>query len=128
MQIAHSYGGINLTGWQFIGLPEFSGNWVTRNINNAQPIGVWHLTFTAIGALLMSLLTYVKARYVGFPIHPIGMTLGLTHPVNHVWFSVFLAWLFKYLILKYGGRTLHTPAAAFSWPCIGRIRISGFLA
>ena len=108
MQIAHSYGGINLTGWQFIGLPEFSGNWVTRNINNAQPIGVWHLTFTAIGALLMSLLTYVKARYVGFPIHPIGMTLGLTHPVNHVWFSVFLAWLFKYLILKYGGAGLYT--------------------
>lgn len=26
MQIAYSYGGINLTGWQFIGLPEFSGN------------------------------------------------------------------------------------------------------
>ncbi len=108
VQIAYAYGGINLTGWQFIGLPEFSGNWVTRNINNAQPVGIAHLAFTAAGALVMALLTYVKARYVGFPIHPIGMTLGLTHPVNHVWFSVFLAWLFKYLILKYGGAGLYT--------------------
>ncbi len=108
VQIAYAYGGINLTGWQFIGLPEFSGNWVTRNINNAQPVELWHLGFTGLGAFIMSILTYVKARYVGFPIHPIGMTLGLTHPVNHVWFSVFLAWLFKAAILKYGGAGLYT--------------------
>jgi hypothetical protein len=108
VQIAYIYGGINLTGWQFIGLPAFSGNWVTQNINNPQPIQGWHLAFTGAGALLMSLLTFIKGRYVGFPIHPIGMTLGLTHPVNHVWFSVFLAWVFKAFILKYGGASLYT--------------------
>jgi hypothetical protein len=108
VQIAYIYGGINLTGWQFIGLPAFSGNWVTQNINNPQPIQGWHIAFTGAGALLMSLLTFIKGRYVGFPIHPIGMTLGLTHPVNHVWFSVFLAWVFKAFILKYGGASLYT--------------------
>ncbi len=108
VQIAYTYGGINLTGWQFIGLPAFAGNWITRNINNPQPVHLWHLGFTGAGALLMAALTYVKARYVGFPIHPIGMTLGLTHPVNQVWFSVFLAWLFKAFILKYGGAGLYT--------------------
>jgi hypothetical protein len=108
VQIAYVYGGINLTGWQFIGLPEFSGNWVTQNINNPLPVHGWHLAFTGLGAFLMSLLTFIKARYVGFPIHPIGMTLGLTHPVNQVWFSVFLAWMFKAFILKYGGAGLYT--------------------
>jgi hypothetical protein len=108
VQIAYTYGGINLTGWQFIGLPAFAGNWITRNINNPTPVHLWHLGFTSAGALLMAALTYVKARYVGFPIHPIGMTLGLTHPVNQVWFSVFLAWLFKAFILKYGGAALYT--------------------
>jgi hypothetical protein len=113
LKIAYAYGGINLTGWQFIGLPSFAGNWITRNLNNPEPVHLWHLGFTGAGALLMGLLTYVKGRFVGFPIHPIGMTLGLTHPIYHVWFSVFIAWLFKALILKYGGARLYTRIRPF---------------
>ena len=108
VELAYQYGGINLTGWQFIGLPSFTGNWITRNINNPEPVHLWHLGFTGAGALLMGLLTFIKGRFVGFPIHPIGMTLGLTHPVFHVWFSVFIAWLCKATILKYGGAYLYT--------------------
>jgi hypothetical protein len=107
IELAYAYGGINLVGWQFNGLPSFAGNWITRNINNPQPIHLWHLGFTGIGAVLMGLLTFIKGRFIGFPIHPIGMALGLTHPIYHVWFSVFLAWLFKLFILKYGGAKLY---------------------
>jgi len=103
LKLAYTYGGINLVGWQFIGLPSFAGNWIIQNINNPQPAHPWHLGFTTAGALLMGLLTYVKGRFVGFPLHPIGMTLGLTHPIYHVWFSVFAAWLLKAIVLKYGG-------------------------
>jgi len=52
-------------------------------------------------------LTAVKSRVIGFPLHPIGMTLGLTHPIYQVWFSVFIAWAFKAVILKYGGARLY---------------------
>ena len=113
IEIAYTYGGINLVGWQFIGLPRSSGRWITHNINNPTPVHWWHLGFTGLGALLMGALTWVKGRFIGFPIHPIGMTLGLTHPIYHVWFSVFIAWLIKVFILKYGGARLYKRLRPF---------------
>ncbi|MBT4504143.1 MAG: hypothetical protein HOC74_40810 [Gemmatimonadetes bacterium] len=113
IKLAYTYGGINLTGWQFIGLPSFAGNWITSNINNPEPIHLWHLGFVGIGASLMGGLTYIKSRFIGFPIHPIGMALGLTHPISQIWFSVFMAWLFKAVILKYGGAKIYMRLRPF---------------
>ena len=101
--IAYKYGGINLGGWGFGGLTQLTGNWIAHNINNPQEIYGWHLAYTGIGSLVMAVLSYLKARFVGFPIHPIGLVLGLTYPISQIWFSVFLAWAFKAIILKYGG-------------------------
>ena len=103
IQLGYSYGAINLTSWQFSGLPLMTGNWITRNIGSLESTRIWHLAFTGVGAVVMTVLMSIKARFTGFPIHPIGMTLGLTHPVYYVWFSVFIAWIFKAAALKYGG-------------------------
>lgn len=111
--LAYTYGGINLVGWFFSGLPNFAGDWITHNINNPEPVHGWHLSFVGGGVVLMGFLTYIKNRYVGFPIHPIGMTLGLTAPVHRVWFSVFIAWVIKAFILKYGGATLYRRLRPF---------------
>lgn len=111
--LAYTYGGINLVGWFFNGLPNFAGDWITRNINNPQPMHAWHLGFTGFGAVLMGCMTYLKNRFIGFPLHPIGMTLGLTAPVHRVWFSVFIAWLIKAFILKYGGPRLYRRLRPF---------------
>ncbi len=113
LRLAYTYGGINLVGWQFIGLPTFAGDWITQNINNPQPPQWWHLGYGALGLGLMALFTYVKSHLVGFPLHPIGMTLGLTHPIYHVWFSVAVAWLLKALILKYGGARVYLRLRPF---------------
>ena len=91
----------------------YTGNWITNNINNMQPIHVWHLSFAGLGAFLMGLLTFIKNRFVGFPIHPIGLAIGLPHPVQLIWPSVFFAWLLKALILKYGGPRLYTRLRPF---------------
>jgi hypothetical protein len=103
VELSYLYGGINLVGWQFSGLPTFTGNWITQNLNNPQPTQPWHMGFLVLGAGLMGVMSYVKNRFIGFPIHPIGMTLGMTAPMYHLWFSVFIAWLLKAAILKYGG-------------------------
>ena len=86
---------------------------VDGDINNPEPIHLWHLGFVGIGAVLMGIMTYIKSRFVGFPIHPIGMTLGLTNPIYNIWFSVFIAWLFKAVILKYGGAKLYLRIRPF---------------
>ena len=107
LSIAYAHGGINLMGWQFRGIPLFAGNWITHNINNPQMIHPWHLGFVGVGGVLMAAMTYLKNHVIGFPIHPIGLALGLTHPVSSAWFSVFLAWMVKASLLKYGGAKLY---------------------
>ena len=113
VELSYQYGGINLVGWQFSGLPTFTGNWITHNLNNPQPTQSWHMAFTVLGAVLMGIMSYVKNRFAGFPIHPIGMTLGMTAPMYHLWFSVFIAWLLKAAILKYGGARVYTQLRPF---------------
>ena len=107
LSIAYAHGGINLMGWQFRGISVFAGNWISHNINNPQTFHPWHLSFAVVGGVLMAAMTYLKNHFVGFPFHPIGLALGLTHPVHSAWFSVFLAWMVKAAILKYGGAKLY---------------------
>ena len=113
VELSYLYGGINLVGWQFSGLPAFTGNWITQNLNNPQPTQPWHMGFLVLGAGLMGIMSYVKNRFVGFPIHPIGMTLGMTAPMYHLWFSVFVAWVLKATILKYGGPRVYSQLRPF---------------
>lgn len=111
--LGYTYGGINLSSWQFGHMTTYTGNWIVRNINNPEPVHIWHLSFVGIGATLMGLLTFIKNRFIGFPIHPIGLAVGLPHPVQIIWPSVFMAWMFKALILKYGGALLYVRMRPF---------------
>jgi len=111
--LAYKYGGINLGGWGFSGLVNYTGRWIAHNMANPEPIHVWHLGFGGLGIVLMGALTWVKNRFIGFPIHPIGLTLGLTYPISQIWFSVFLAWLIKVFVLKYGGARLYMKIRPF---------------
>jgi hypothetical protein len=38
-----------------------------------------------------------------FPLHPLGYLMGLVFPVSVFWFSIFLGWLFKSIINRFGG-------------------------
>ena len=52
LSYAYAYGGINLMGWQFRGIPVFAGDWISHNINNPQPVHLWHLAFVGVGGVL----------------------------------------------------------------------------
>ena len=111
--LGYTHGGINLASWQFGQMTTYTGNWITHNISNPAPVELWHLSFAGVGAGLMALLTFVKNRFVGFPIHPIGLAVGLPHPVQLIWPSIFVAWLLKAIILKYGGPLLYSRLRPF---------------
>ena len=49
IQLAYTYGGINLSSWQFGRMTAYTGNWITHNLSNPQPVQAWHLVFTGIG-------------------------------------------------------------------------------
>ena len=62
--------------------------------------------FVGIGAIAMTIFTWMKSRFLWWPLHPIGFPIMATRVTDQIWFSVMLAWLIKVLVLKYGGTPL----------------------
>lgn len=48
-------------------------------------------------------LSVLRDRFFWFPIHPIGLALGLAGPFQWNFFSIFLAWTTKVIVLRYFG-------------------------
>jgi hypothetical protein len=69
----------------------------------APPAATWtnglHIIAGFIGVLGLLL---IRARFY-FGLHPIGFLGASVHAVHMLWFSIFWGWLFKALILRYGG-------------------------
>lgn len=55
------------------------------------------------GAGLTAFLSIMRLRYEAWPFHPVGFILAYTWGLKQVWFSIFLGWLAKVLILRFGG-------------------------
>jgi hypothetical protein len=109
LKLAYTHGGINLQGWFFNGMPNTVFDFVADKLNNPlTPKIIWmRWLFTGIGAAVMTLLMWAHHRYLWWPIHYLGFPIGDTWTIKWVWFSIFLGWLFKKLILKYGGIMLY---------------------
>jgi hypothetical protein len=109
LRLAYTYGGINLQGWFFGGMPRTVFDFVADKLNNPVTGGImWpRWEFTGIGAVVMGSLMWARHRFLWWPIHYLGFPIGDTWVMEWVWFSILLGWLFKGVILKYGGVKLY---------------------
>jgi len=111
--LGYKFGGINLTSWQFSGLANFSIKWVTNFLKHPITFGKAQMGFTVLGAVLMLLFISARNYILWWPISPVGMAIGVPYPVFHTWFSVFIAWMIKAFIMKYGGTIIYNKAKEF---------------
>ena len=59
------------------------------------------------------MLAAVRARFIGFPLHPAAYALNLTFANDFFWCDMFVAWVLKALILRYGGMKVYRLALPF---------------
>jgi hypothetical protein len=57
----------------------------------------------AIGAAVTAALAFLRTRFAGFPLHPLGYVLAPTFFMMTAWFAMFVAWVIRTLMLKVGG-------------------------
>jgi len=57
----------------------------------------------AFGACLALVLCWLSASSPKWPFHPVGLVLAGLYSCYTIWMSVFIGWLLKVLILRYGG-------------------------
>ena len=128
LYLAYTYGGINLHGWFFDAGPQVPFKFIANKMQNAPPAQLGGWLFKAIGGTVMAALMLLRHHFLWWPFHPLGFSIcTVSFIVGRIWFSVFLAWLFKLLILKYGGARLHhRMMPLFMGLVLGQICIAGF--
>jgi hypothetical protein len=67
----------------------------------------------AVGAVMVGALMVGRVLFVSWPLHPLGLLLMTAGPMQAFWFSIFIGWGVKSLLLKYGGAGAYRRARAF---------------
>ncbi|MBI2502085.1 MAG: hypothetical protein HYW07_02495 [Candidatus Latescibacteria bacterium] len=126
LHLAYTYGGINLNGWFFDGGVKAPFEYAAVKLNS--PVGPdWEgWAHTLVGGGLMALLMLARHQLFWWPLHPIGYPIGAVWLMDALWFSIFLAWLVKLAVLKYGGPQLYRATRPFFLGLIvGQFAIAG---
>ncbi len=113
LKLAYTHGGVNLSGWLFRGCPTVPFYYITARTANPDSAAAWRYAFLAGGAGIMALLMFCQYRFTWWMLHPLGFAIGPTQPVKDLWFSIFLGWLLKVLLLRLGGLSLIRRATPF---------------
>ncbi len=69
--------------------------------------------FFGAGAVVMSLLTYLRYQCPWWPLNPVGFAVGTLWPVERHVLGIFVAWLSKVIILRLGGAPLYQASKPF---------------
>ena len=80
----------------------------------------------AVGGLFMGLLLIARQQLLWWPLHPLGFLVSHGRVMDGIWSTIFLAWFFKIIVLKYGGVGLYRQTQPFFLGlALGHITIGG---
>jgi len=65
------------------------------------------------GALISFILMFMRTRFFWSPFHAAGYAVSSTYTMNVFWFSIFVSFIIKWLILKYGKLRTYRQAIPF---------------
>ena len=68
---------------------------------------------TGIGMLFSLFLGFMRMRFTWWVWHPVGFATSACWSMEKLWFAIFLAWLAKSLITRYGGAVAYRRALPF---------------
>ncbi len=75
------------------------------------PEGVFHI---GVGAVVCLLLGMLRLRFLWWPLHPVGYILSNSVPLAYGLFPFFIAWIVKFLVMRYGGLRLYRTTLPFA--------------
>ena len=67
----------------------------------------------AIGSTFTAFLMVMRVRFFWWPFHPVGYAVTGNWTMGWTWFSIFIGWLAKWIILRYGGLKVYRQALPF---------------
>jgi len=107
-------GAINATRWYFISGPVYPWRYIAEVIKDPGSVhNKLYLNFTLLGAGLAVAFQFLRTRLLWFPFHPLGLAFSTIYLTTQLWFSIFIAWLLKSILLKYAGVRIYERSKLF---------------
>ena len=104
LNLGYQYGALNLHRQYFSGLFAFEPFRFAARLIETPTDPYWPgWGWNGVGVVIMTLLMWARHHLLWWPLHPIGYVAAGTWILNNVWFSIFLAWMIKAVVLKYMG-------------------------
>ncbi len=69
--------------------------------------------FMLLGFCLSLVFMAMKVRFLWWSLHPVAYPLANSFTLTWLWFSIFLSWLAKWLIMRFGGLKAYRQAVPF---------------
>ena len=102
VSMGYTSGGLTFHPWFATVAARYPAE-VSQKLMQGGDASISNWFWTGVGIAATVGMMAARARFAWFPLHPIGYLLALTAPVQRAWFSFFLGWAFKVLIVKFGG-------------------------
>ncbi|MEN6582472.1 MAG: DUF6785 family protein [Armatimonadota bacterium] len=74
------------------------------------PFGTGRAAGIIVGFLVTIILNSLRMRLGWFPFHPVGYAISSSWSMNLLWMPMFIAWVIKLIILRYGGLKMYRQA------------------
>lgn len=101
--LGYKQGGLSLDAWYNGGASTAPATTAASLIQGVQTSTYGNLIWVGVGMILTYGMMLARARLAWFPLHPIGFLVCLSYPMDTIWFSLFLGWLCKTLVMRFGG-------------------------
>ncbi len=85
-------------------------NW----LNSPKPVEAAPIARGALSACFVLFLTYLRNVWIACPLHPVGYLLTVSYALEWgMWNVIFVTWLIKALVVRYGGLRLYRTSVPF---------------
>ena len=106
-------GGLQCYGWFTTGAPKAGLTTAATYIKTQPTLDPNNLWWMLVGGLAVFLMMAARTRFLWFPLHPLGYIAASAYPMSQLWFSFFVGWLIKSLVMRYGGSETYSRMRPF---------------
>ena len=116
LKLGYTHGGVTIDYPMFVSVNDAASpfdEYIGKRLLEPSPIFHKGFVYTALGAGIAAVLMFLRIRVPWWPLHPVVLPLSTVWYMDRFFFSVFLAWGIKALILRFGGANLYRASRPF---------------
>jgi len=113
LRLSYDIGGVRLARGTFLYHAQFPWHRCTEWLQIGLEPRFSNLVATGIGIALFTGLQFGRLTFGWWPVHPIGLIVMRSWCLQHFWFPIFLGWLLKLPLVRYGGLHAYNRARPF---------------